>query len=204
MGGMTVDGLASGLNTSELISQLMQVEASTQTQLKSRVTAANKVITALQGLNTRAAALTTSANTLADDKTWSSLKTTSSDSSISVTTAVGAVPSSATIDVLSTAKSHSVATSAIVWPPVDGSSTTPGPHVVIRRGEETLLDLTAAGQDPAVIAAAINEKKAGVNAVALQVEPGKYRIQITSADSGEAGRFTVEGLGTDISVVRNG
>ncbi len=52
MGPMSIDGLASGLNTTQLIAQLMQVEAIPQTQLKATVASTNKVITALQGLNT--------------------------------------------------------------------------------------------------------------------------------------------------------
>ena len=55
----TVDGLVSGMNTSQVISQLMQLAAQPQTNLKNAVTKENAVISAYQSVNSRLAALQT-------------------------------------------------------------------------------------------------------------------------------------------------
>lgn len=200
MAGMSVDGLASGLNTTELISQLMQMERIPQTQLQNRMASVNKVITALQGVNTRAASLTTAAEKLADPKTWTALAGSSSDDSVAIATKEGVVASSVTLESVKVAAAHSVATDTITWPPPDGVD--PGSATItVKRGDTTVLSVTPDTGDPREIAAAINEQKAGITATALQVEPGKYRLQLTATETGAANAFTVEGLGTT-SVVR--
>ncbi|HMO09921.1 MAG TPA: flagellar cap protein FliD N-terminal domain-containing protein, partial [Actinotalea sp.] len=52
-----VDGLVSGLSTTSLINQLIQVEAAPQALLKSKLSATQSFITALQSLNTKIASL---------------------------------------------------------------------------------------------------------------------------------------------------
>ena len=55
--GMAIDGLISGLKTTDLINSLMQAEAIPQTLLKNKVTDSTTYITAMQALNTKVAAL---------------------------------------------------------------------------------------------------------------------------------------------------
>ncbi|MFC7504863.1 flagellar cap protein FliD N-terminal domain-containing protein, partial [Nocardioides sp. GCM10030258] len=57
----SIGGLASGLDTASIISQLMALEALPQTKLKTQVTAEQSKVTALQKLNTALQALGTSA-----------------------------------------------------------------------------------------------------------------------------------------------
>ena len=60
----TVDGLVSGMSTSTMISQLMQIEAAPQTRLKTKVSDAQSVVTAYQSVNTKISALKTAADSL--------------------------------------------------------------------------------------------------------------------------------------------
>src|SRR4051794_788095 len=57
----TVDGLVSGLSTSTIISQLMQIEAQPQAKLKSQVSAESSRISAFQAVNSKLTALQTAA-----------------------------------------------------------------------------------------------------------------------------------------------
>src|SRR5256885_12334286 len=57
----TVDGLVSGMNTTQVIAQLMQLAAQPQTDLKNQVAQENTVISAYQSVNSRLAALQTAA-----------------------------------------------------------------------------------------------------------------------------------------------
>lgn len=93
----SIDGLVSGLSTSSMISSLMQVEAAPQTRLKSKVSAAESVVSAYQSVNSKVAALQTAADSLSQLSTWRSIKPTSSSTSVTATstggtdTATGAV-----------------------------------------------------------------------------------------------------------------
>lgn len=194
MPGMSIDGLVSGLNTTELVAQLMAVESIPQRQLQARVARTNDVVAALQGLNTRAASLAGSANELADPLTWQAVSTSSSNEAVSASATAGAATGSITLDVVKVATSHSVAGPEMVSPPVD--PTAPGPTITITRGGAPLDPIQASSQDPADIAAAINDADIGITATAVQVRDGVFRVQLTADETGAAGDFTVAGLGT--------
>src|SRR5436309_14841084 len=77
----TVDGLVSGMNTTQVIAQLMQVAAQPQTDLKNQVAKENAVISAYQSVNNRLAALKTAAEAFTPpsplvptNPTWQSVK----------------------------------------------------------------------------------------------------------------------------------
>ena len=64
MAGMSVDGLVSGLDTTSLITSLLQIEAQPQTQLKTRLTATQNTAAAYRSINTKFDALRTAAEAL--------------------------------------------------------------------------------------------------------------------------------------------
>jgi flagellar hook-associated protein 2 len=70
MGSMAVDGLISGFNTTEMINQLMKLEAAPQTLLKGKVTKAESVVSALQSLNSKLSSLADAAKTAATATSW--------------------------------------------------------------------------------------------------------------------------------------
>ena len=63
--GISLDGLASGLDTTALIGSIMQSEALPQTLLKNKSYDIQSVVSALQGLNGKVAALATQATAAA-------------------------------------------------------------------------------------------------------------------------------------------
>src|SRR5689334_12517030 len=90
-GTASVSGLVSGLDTSTIISQLMQVEAQTQTRLKSKLSTEQSNVKSLQDLNAAFASLTTSAADLAKATAWNPVKVTRSSTLVSATAGTDAV-----------------------------------------------------------------------------------------------------------------
>src|SRR3712207_4472034 len=85
-GSASISGLASGLDTATIVSQLMQLEAIPQSRLKTQVTSHESAITKLQELNTKIAALFTKAEALSKPAGWAPVAATSSYDKVSVTT----------------------------------------------------------------------------------------------------------------------
>lgn len=84
---MSLDGLVSGLSTSDLIAKLMQLEAAPQQRLVTKRTAAKNEIQALQGLNTKIASLRDAATNLSTADRWNAMSATSTADSIATASA---------------------------------------------------------------------------------------------------------------------
>ena len=65
----SVDGLVTGMSTTDTIAQLMKMEAAPQAALKNKITAANKVVTAYQSINSKMLAIGAAAQVLNDPNT---------------------------------------------------------------------------------------------------------------------------------------
>ena len=92
--GMAIDGLISGLKTTDLIDSLMQAEAIPQTLLKNKVTDSTNFISAMQALNSKVAALADSAGKLAKPAGTDLHTTSSSSTAVTATAGPGAVDGS--------------------------------------------------------------------------------------------------------------
>ena len=103
-----ITGLASGLDTASIVSQLMQLEAQSQTRLKTQLATEQSSVASLQALNAKLAALVTEAGKLAGSTGWSPVKVTTSDAAVTVTGTEGAVPTNLSLSVTSLAKAHQV------------------------------------------------------------------------------------------------
>lgn len=193
MATTSVDGLISGLNTTDVITQLMQLERQPQARLKTQRSALDKTTAAYQSLNARFDSLLKAASAVAQDSGWQVRKATSSDSTI---LKASAQPTAAggelAVSVERLASAHALVSEATVS----------GLGTVVATGP---LQLTVGGQPAAPIAvgdgtlssvvAAVNAAGAGVRAVAVQVSPGQYRLQLTATATGAAGAFTVDPTG---------
>lgn len=184
----SVDGLISGLSTSSLISQLMQVEASSQTSLKVKLSAAQKAISSYQSINSKMSAIQTAAQALTGADGFNSAKATSSSPSVTASAQSSAAAGSLTFTVQQLAQSQSgISTSgstdlsADVWSSTDALSI---------NGNA----VTVTGTKLADVVNSINTADVGVRASAVQVSDGTYRLQLAATSSGQAGAFTVSGL----------
>lgn len=206
MVGLSVDGLVSGLDTTSLITSLMQAEAAPQTALRTKVAEAQTAVTAYQGINTRYAALRTLADAMAGPATWATPTATSSSPAVTVSSTSTATLGRLDFDVTSVAKSHSIATGtftdindlSVAWPAML-TGVKGGVAFAI-----TATDNSAAGVISAINSATgVNGASLGLTATVVQVTLGTYRLQITTKDTGANGQFTLDGFGAT-SVIRTG
>src|ERR687889_1556548 len=103
-----ITGLASGLDSATIVSQLMQLEAQPQARLKTQLAGEQSSVKSLQDLNAKLAALVTEAGKLAAGNGWSPVKVTTSDPGVTVAGTEGAVPAGLNLTVTSLAKAHQV------------------------------------------------------------------------------------------------
>lgn len=188
MAGLGIDGLVSGLKTTELIDQLIAVEANQQTLLKSKKSNTSALVTALQSLNTKVASLATSAKTAATATSWEAVKATVSDSAIAgATVGEGATPSTLSFRVDAVAASQSTMYTLPAY--YDGD-----PSFTLTAADGSTQTITAASSNITDVLAAFNKEGTGVKASALNVgtaaEP-QYRLQLTGTESGAEHAFTL-------------
>jgi flagellar hook-associated protein 2 len=82
----SIDGLISGLNTTNTINQLMAVERQSQTRLTAKRTANDSLISTYQALNSRMLAMKDGGTNLKSSTAWQVTKATSSDTTIATST----------------------------------------------------------------------------------------------------------------------
>ena len=204
MAGMSVGGLVSGMDTSTIVSQLMQVEAQPQTLLKSRLDSTQSRATAYRAINTRFEALRSAADALTSDTTWKSAKATASSTTVTATAGAGASTGSVTFTVNNVARPHSMI-SAQKWTATGtqtaadlayGTSTL----AVTVGGTTTSLSLDRDGNGTATLAeaaAAINARpELGLTATAVKVSPTEYRLQVAATKTGAASEFSLGATGS--------
>lgn len=196
---LAIDGLVSGLNTTDLINQLMTVESQPQTLLKNKVSTTQTLVTALQGLNSSVASLATVATRTALPATVNLFTATATASSVTVSAASGAASGQLDVAVTAVAKAQvSVSAAMTAWPDSPATFT-------IVKSDGTKVELTAASTSPGDIADTINNSAAGVKAVrvAAGTDGGGnplYRLQLSSAATGASGAFSIyRGSAADVT-----
>ncbi|MBU2694754.1 flagellar filament capping protein FliD [Pimelobacter sp. 30-1] len=189
----SIGGLASGLNTADIINQLIALEALPQTKLKTQVTTEQSRITALQKVNTALQALVTSAKTMQSTTTgaWANLAATSSNTAVSVTATSTASPAAFTVTVGQTALSHQLAFTDAHAKTDQVTGATNG--VLLKRAGQPDVAISTANGTLEELAAAINGADAGVRATLVRTGSAggteQYRLLVESATTGAAGSF---------------
>ncbi|QWF23112.1 flagellar filament capping protein FliD [Nocardioides sp. LMS-CY] len=197
MPSSSISGLASGLNTAEIIDQLMQLERIPQVKLSGQKDRENAILTALRALNTDTTLLAGNAAKLAKAETWQTLQGTATGTGVTVDVAAGASASSFSFTVDRLAVSHQLGfttpaalTDVVSQPQVTITGSDGVPHQ-IDAGSGSLEDLVAA------INAAT--ETTGVKATAVRVADGSYRLLAESTTTGAASAFTLtNGDGSDL------
>lgn len=192
----SISGLASGLDTASLVSQLMQIEAQPQNLLKTRLSTTQSTAAAYRSVNTRFDALRSAAEALTASSLAAAKSAVSTDPSVtaSATSAASAGSSvafsvaqlSATETQMSTGtwKSPSDDVAAAVpaepaWPIQVFQDGKPVRTISLPDGHTSLLDAVAA----------INASGYGLKATIVQIGEGQYKLQVASTTSGEKGVF---------------
>lgn len=194
--GISLDGLASGLDTTALIGSVMQVEAIPQTLLKYKSQDLQSMVSALQGLNSKVAALATQAVAAAKPGALDLNTATTSSDKVTATTTAAAKAGSIDFQVTKLAQ-----TQVAVTPKVNAVVGWPYTTMTINSGgvDYTIEPLTSNLDD---VVKSVNEAGAGVTASKVAVGAGEYRLQFTATKSGEAGAFTITDPGTTFTNVK--
>ncbi|GAB3596321.1 flagellar filament capping protein FliD [Angustibacter peucedani] len=192
----TVDGLVSGLDTTTIINQLMQLQAAPQDRLKSSLSSTQAEITAFQAVNTKMASLQTAADKLGKAATWGSVAASSSSTAVTATATSGALSGSLTFSVKALAAAKASISSQTYTSTTAAGAITDTPLEIHGADGSLRATVTPNGSSLADVVRAINSSTtAGVTAAAVQVSPGTYRLQLTSKTTGTANDFSVTGSG---------
>jgi flagellar hook-associated protein 2 len=184
----SIGGLVSGLDTTSIISQLMQLEAQPQNALKTKVKTEQSTIAAYQSVNTKMKALQTAAHDLTQTSNWQLAAATSSSDAVSATATSGAPAGQYTFDVTHLASAQ-ISTATV---PDTGAAT--GGSISIALGGGTPTDIAVTTNTPEGVASAINANATlGVRATVINSDQGKI-LQLVGTKSGAANGFTVTGL----------
>jgi flagellar hook-associated protein 2 len=200
----SIDGLVTGMSTSDTIAQLMRIEAAPQAALKAKITTAGKVVTAYQSINTRMSSIATAAKALNDPDTWGSMKATSSSDAAVVTALPGAAAGTMSfkVDQLAAAQQQTftgVSVSSIT--DATGSPVMSGTSFDVTLNDGTVKQLTPTSKSLQSVIAAINgETDVPYKASAVLIAPGQYTLQLTAKESGLAGAAKVDTAGPPVGL----
>lgn len=184
----SIDGLVSGMNTTDMINKLMQVEAVPQTQIKNKIAVQNKAVTAYQGVNTKLAALATAAKAVGSAETWGAAKTSSSSDAAIVTAKAGTPTGSLSFTVDSLAATHTQtfkAGSVASASDASGSPVMSGAYLKVLLADGTETDVIPDDESlNSVVQAINNTANAAYKAAAVQTSPGQFTLQLTATGAG--------------------
>lgn len=196
--GISLDGLASGLDTTALIANLMKVESQPKLLLQRQVANVNARLTDFQTLNTRIAALAEAAANGAKPGAAARYTAAASSDAVSVVAKEGAATSALDLVVAQLAERQVQVTGALAsWPDAP-------PVLTIVRADGTRVEISPASDSIADVAKAVNAAGAGVTAtrVASGTDANgqpQYRLQFASTETGAEAAFTVyRGSASDV------
>jgi flagellar hook-associated protein 2 len=189
-GLLSIDGLISGLNTTDIINQLLEVERIPITRLEERKSRYEQKIALWQEANTKLLALQTAASSLASESTFEGKAVSVSDESvISASATSSAVTGTYLLRVEQIAYAHQIATSSSY---ADYNTTTFGEGVItIQVGSEDPVEIAIDSSNNTLegIKNAINSSGAGVSASIVNTSDG-YKLLLSSKQTGLDGAIT--------------
>ena len=177
---ISFSGLASGIDSSGIITQLTTVAQKPITLLQSKDDAYNSSLSAWQQLNTNLSALQTAAVALTHASTYSAASATSSNTSVAtVTTLPGATLGSHSLSVTQIARAQKVVSASVS----SGSTALGQSGSFLLNGKTISVSSTDALTD---ISVKINAAQAGVMSTVVNVGPNDFRLTLTSNQTGAA------------------
>ena len=198
----SVDGLVSGLDTTSLINSLIAAEATTQTQLKTRVTTQQMAIKGYQSVNTSMTALLAAAKNMSKSDALNVTKATSSSTDVAASVTSSAKPGSFDFTVIQPAKAE-VQLSAAYASLTDTAST--GSSVSVTVGGVAKDPLVPKDGSLSSLVDAINSRSdLGMRAAAVSMGDGSYRLQVASTGTGESAAFVLGGTAKAMTTTQAG
>ena len=186
-GTMSIDGLVSGLNTTQLVEQLVSLERAPITHLETRKSKLQAQNDAWREINSRLYSLRQAALDLQSILTFRGRSATvTGDNILTAAAGTGTQKGVYNIKVLQLAQAHSIGS--------DPQTTAGGPLGLSGtiRINDVEIEITA-GDTLESIARKINtQAEAGVNAVVVRVGDEDFRLILTAVGTGEANQIKLE------------
>jgi len=191
----SISGLISGMDTTTVVSQLMQIESQPQALLKTSLSNTKTDAAAYRDVNSAFAALATAAAALTKPATWATAAATSTSSTVTATAGASAQPGSLTFTVKQLAVAHSVITASNWTDPAQDFAMGTTLTIKSADGTSTLgtVKVTSSDTGNASLAdavAAINKSGLGLSAAAVHTDTG-YVLQVSSTATGKAKAFSI-------------
>ncbi|MHB1139050.1 MAG: flagellar filament capping protein FliD [Microthrixaceae bacterium] len=190
---MAVDGLVSGLDTTQIIESLMAIERQPQVAMVARQTTAKNQLDAYKSIRDKMAALGTAATNLATASKWNARTATSSSPSTATvsSTSTGSLGSlTFTVDRLATAHGVRSANTSATADTIVASSGTITVDLGDGAGPQAV---DVGGGTLSEVATALNKADLGLRAAVVNTGNG-YHLQVDSATTGADSTFTLGGL----------
>jgi flagellar hook-associated protein 2 len=195
----SLDGLVTGMSTSDMITQLMKIEAVPQTTLKTKISTATKVVTAYQNINTKMASVATAAKALNDPGTWTTMKATSSSDAAVVSAGPDGAAGTLTFRINQLAVAQQQTFTGSTVSSIHDADTAPvmsADTFDITLTDGSVATLTPANRSLQAVVSAINgEDKAPYKASAVLIGQGQYTLQLTLKESGTVAATTLSAFG---------
>ena len=199
---MPIDGIVSGLNTSQIIDQLMAAERAPVDLMSARRDATNAAIDAYKSIDAKLATVMNASSALDKSSAWQLRSASVSDPSAATISAVAG----ATLGTLSFTVDRLASTHGVVTTTSNASTSdiiAPGGSIDLTVGGTTTTLSVGAGS-LSDVASAVNNAALGVRAAVVNTGTG-YRLQLTAAQSGAAAAFTVDaGLSIATAITSQG
>ncbi len=208
MPSLGVSGLVSGINSSQIIDALVEVDRGSIRLMENQKTKLTARLEAVRSLNTRLLSAQIDINNLKRAPTYSGRAAISGDASVLTATATSeAVPGTYSFEVVGLAKAHQVATA----PQVTSGGNAGTGTVTLQVGSGVIKEIAIGSGNTGLqnIAKAINDAKAGVVASVVNDGTG-YRMILQSQSTGADNTIAISavddngGDGADLSDVFTG
>ncbi len=189
-----IDGIISGLDTTEMIKALLELERQPIKAANARIAEMNSVISAYGALEASVLALKMDCQSLyRRDRLVSYTSNVSNEDVLSVTAGSNAAVGSYNVTVSQLAHAHQIASGAMD----DTDSTSVGTGTItLTVGDSSPVDINIDSSNSTLqgVADAINSSDAGVRAVVVNVggEDASYRLLLSGEDTGASERIVVE------------
>jgi len=187
MAGLTsIDGLSSGLNTTEIINALITAERQPAVLMENQQAEKTNIVTALKALQAKLLALSTTAGRLAQRAAFDSYSVKVSDDSYLTASASGKVAAgSYDLQVQSVARNHQIASQGFA----DQSQALLGTGSItisVGSGSPRTITIDSSNNSLTGVARAINDARVGVTASVVNdgSSSNPYRLILTSAKTG--------------------
>ena len=200
MSTLGIDGLASGLDTTTIINQLMQLERQPAVRMESRISANTAAINSLNALHAAFEGIAAGASPLEASTGFTTVKATSSHSSVAATASAGSALGSITFTVDQLAATHRTVSAGQTADKADTVAVAGTTFTITVDGTDFDID-TGDGSLQALVDNINGTADLGVSATAVSTGSG-WKLQLASDTSGAGGVFTVDpgdGILTGIS-----